>query len=122
MTENIGKKIHDARKAKKLTLTNLASKIGSSAGYLSEIETGKKIPGGELLISLSRELQLNFTDGQSQTNADQRADKVAEPKIGYSPTRMMLDGLLDEESEEDLQNLIFTILSKKLGNKKRGDL
>lgn len=39
-----GKKIHELRKMKSLTLDVLAAKIGSSKGYLSGIENGKINP------------------------------------------------------------------------------
>lgn len=37
-----------------MTLQEMAEKVNSSAGYISEIERGKKIPGSKLIFSLKR--------------------------------------------------------------------
>ena len=43
-----------------MTLAQLAEKSGTTAGYLSEIENGKKNAGGELLIAIAKELDLKI--------------------------------------------------------------
>ena len=50
----IGKRIKQLRASKKLSQQQLADEIGSSSGYISEIESGKTIPGGTRLLSLKR--------------------------------------------------------------------
>ena len=50
----IGKRIKQLRISKKLTQQQLADKIASSSGYISEMESGKAIPGGTRLLSLKR--------------------------------------------------------------------
>lgn len=58
----LGVGIKRFRKAKNLTLKELADIIGSSPSYISEIERGLKTPGGEFIMSLKRnfkELDLN---------------------------------------------------------------
>ncbi len=50
----LGDYLHKVRINKGLgSLRNVASKIGISAMYLSEIESGKKIPSGEVLHKIS---------------------------------------------------------------------
>lgn len=49
-----GKKLHGLRVKQQLTLKQLAQKLGYSAhGYISEIETGKKIPTVELALKVA---------------------------------------------------------------------
>ena len=50
MTSVFGKKIREARKDLKLTLDDVAKKIKTSKGYLSEIENGKKNPPSDKMI------------------------------------------------------------------------
>ena len=50
----IGDRLKQLRKSKKLTQQELAKLINTSSGYISEIENGKKVPGGEFLLSLKR--------------------------------------------------------------------
>ncbi|MDR8391880.1 helix-turn-helix transcriptional regulator [Aliifodinibius sp. S!AR15-10] len=50
----IGLGIREFRRSKDLTLKDLAEIIDTSAGYISEIERGQKIPGSKLISSLKR--------------------------------------------------------------------
>ncbi|WP_372368478.1 helix-turn-helix domain-containing protein [Candidatus Uabimicrobium sp. HlEnr_7] len=50
MTSVFGKKIREARKGLKLTLDDVAKKIKTSKGYLSDIENGKTNPPSDKLI------------------------------------------------------------------------
>lgn len=60
MAINISHIIKNARKLKGYSLSALADIVNSSAGHLSDIENNKKFPGGELLISLSRTLEVDL--------------------------------------------------------------
>ena len=51
----IGERLKSWRKSENLTQQAIARSISSSSGYISEIEQGKTIPGGNFLISLNRE-------------------------------------------------------------------
>ncbi len=55
----VGKKIRQARLAKKLLLENLANETGLSIDYIKQIESGKKIPPVGTLLQLSRALQID---------------------------------------------------------------
>ncbi|MEO5358426.1 MAG: helix-turn-helix domain-containing protein [Nitrospirae bacterium YQR-1] len=57
---NIGSRIKRIRKAKKLTQRIFAQELETSAGYISEIESGKKLPGSELMVSLMRRFNINI--------------------------------------------------------------
>ena len=50
-----GEKLHFLRTREKLTLQQLARKLGLSAhGYISELENGKKLPTVEFAVKVSR--------------------------------------------------------------------
>ena len=57
---NIGLKIRKARKAQRLTLSQLASKIYKTQPLLSAIENGKSKPSKQTLIALAKNLNSNF--------------------------------------------------------------
>ncbi len=53
--ERFGEKLRQLRNNKKLTLKELAKKLGLTAhGYISEMEAGKKKPTTEIVLALSR--------------------------------------------------------------------
>lgn len=56
----IGDRIRKKRKEKGLTQQALASLIGTSSGFICEVEQGKKVPGGTILLSLKRELGVSI--------------------------------------------------------------
>jgi transcriptional regulator with XRE-family HTH domain len=51
--EDIGKRILDLRKRKKLTQQQLAEIIGVTSVHLSNIETGNALPGVEIVIRMA---------------------------------------------------------------------
>jgi len=55
MENTIGERLREFRKSKDLKQVPFCEQIGISSGYLSEVENGKKTPGGDILISLLRE-------------------------------------------------------------------
>ena len=56
----IGKRLRLIRISQNLTQKEFALILGTSAGYISEIEAGKKIPGGEILNSIRRNYTANI--------------------------------------------------------------
>ncbi|MGE7691329.1 helix-turn-helix domain-containing protein [Lysinibacillus sp. NPDC097214] len=60
--ETFGEVIREARKLKGISLREMASTIGISHPYLSQLETGRNNnPSIEIILSLSRELDLSFS-------------------------------------------------------------
>ena len=68
---NIGKKIRNYRKDKKLTLEDLADKINMDWSFISRIETGKAVASIETLFKISQalniKLELLFKDVDTST-------------------------------------------------------
>lgn len=58
----IGERLKSLRKKKKLSQKELANSLGTSQGYICDIEQGKKLPGSEFLISLKSffDIDLNW--------------------------------------------------------------
>lgn len=109
MKENIfGGKIRELRKAKGLTLHQFAKEIGTSASYLSEIERGLKVPGGEFFLTLKQKFHISL----DAIFSDNTSTIVAEPPSPYiaSVTKIMLT--MDEESQKDIQR--YTEKEKRL--------
>jgi len=52
--KDLGRFLRSLRKGKGLKIQEVASDLSVSQGFLSEVETGKKYPGGEIIRSLSR--------------------------------------------------------------------
>lgn len=56
LKHNIGRMIHNFRRARSLTQAELANKVGSGQSCISEIETGTRAPGLVLIAKLARAL------------------------------------------------------------------
>lgn len=54
--KNLGNRIFQARKNKGFTQTQLANLLNTTPGYISEMESGKAVPGGKILLSLKQYL------------------------------------------------------------------
>lgn len=56
--ENLGKTVWKIRKAKKIKQYELAAKIGVCKSYISQIESGSKIPSYQLIEKISEALEM----------------------------------------------------------------
>lgn len=60
--KNIGMKIRKFREERKMTLEDLANRLGKSKGYISKLETGKKPINLENLQKIADALDVDVTD------------------------------------------------------------
>jgi transcriptional regulator with XRE-family HTH domain len=58
---NVGKRLRALRRARKLTLDELARDTGYTTGYLSQIETGEAVPSLAALAAISASLGADIT-------------------------------------------------------------
>jgi transcriptional regulator with XRE-family HTH domain len=58
-SQPFGKRLQKLRKARKLTLKNVANETGLSTQYISEIEKGEVIPPVAVILQLSRALEID---------------------------------------------------------------
>lgn len=82
---SFGDRIKEIRKRAELTQKEFAQKLGTSQGYVSEVERGDKLPGCDFLQSLRRyfwvDLNLLLSEGgQSQEPT------ISETAQSYEPT------------------------------------
>lgn len=88
--KDIGLIIKEIRKSSGLTQAEFARRLGfSSSGFISEVESGDKMPGGEFLISLEREfgkgilsdLQSKQQEISSKSNHEYRENKTGSNRL-----------------------------------------
>ena len=77
----IGDRIKAVRNAKRLNQRDFSKMLGISSGHISEIESGKKMPGSDIILSLKRELfvDLNWLEdgnGEMFLPFDERLEEI----------------------------------------------
>ncbi len=74
---HLSERLRQARTAQSLSLRQLAPRVGVSASFISQIETGKVQPSVNTLYSLASELGLSIDDllDSSGSGADENADE-----------------------------------------------
>ena len=83
--EKIGKFILENRKKKKLTQSELAKRLKISNHTISNWENGKSMPSYELLIPLTKELDISISElinGEFENN-EEEPNKVVEKTINF---------------------------------------
>jgi phage repressor protein C with HTH and peptisase S24 domain len=82
----LGEQVKRLRKERKMTLAALAAKVGSSAGNLHNIESGKSKPGADALLVLARALGVStdyLLTGQDPP-ARLSPDELPQPRVVFS--------------------------------------
>jgi transcriptional regulator with XRE-family HTH domain len=77
--QQIGPRLRAARKARGMTLDQLAERAGMSTSTLSRLESGKRQANLELLMPLTRELRIGLDDLIDQ--------EVPDPRVNEQPFR-----------------------------------
>lgn len=96
----VGKRVREARKAKKITQAELCERCGCTAAHLSRLENGKAGTSLELLYSISIELEQSmdyFLMDNPLTNPKIKFDHAIVGKLieCNSQTLDVVEGLLD---------------------------
>lgn len=117
-TNLIGCTIKAARKAQGFTLKQLGAASGTSAGHLSDIENGKVVPGGELLISIQRTLEIDLfpshphgTEKHKQFSAAILADPAGAP-YGVQDHTWQLSAVPSQENIKPEEARLLEILKE----------
>lgn len=123
----IGEKFKAVRKAKKLTLEKAAKALGlKSTGHLSQVERDEKEPSDSLINNFKATFSVseNWWETGDGDMFSARLDgrkldgfQICKDVQKASSTRMMLEDLLDQESEEELKEMVFKLLEKQRGAK-----
>ena len=83
---HFGKCLKHIRKSEKLTLQSLATKLGVSKSFISEVERGEKEPGYKLIKSLKRtypELNLNYLIGEENASEGRERLDILEQRVNH---------------------------------------
>ena len=105
----IGDRLKILRKAKGLSQKELAQEVGTSQGYICALEQNKKIPGGEILISLKNFLGVDLN--WLLTGEDVQVNTPQEP-VGR--VMKLIDQMLTGMSEDALRDVLKYTEEKKL--------
>ena len=103
----IGDRIKQLRIEKGLSQQEFGARLGTSSGYVSEIENGKKQPGSEILFSLKREFNIDLNWLVASTSVREQPLPYGVPRL--DPTSQKIVNLLkdlDEKSRIDV--LVYT--------------
>lgn len=115
--KSLGEVIRDARVARGKGLRELASKMGITPSYLSDIENDRRIPAEDVLRKVGRQLDLDFDDLMA------RAGRLGEGTVRYmsrTPAAGVLFRKLSEENApEDVIEKLAETLDGELKRKKR---
>lgn len=118
----IGRQIRDLRKAKGITLTTMAERIGRSTGYISQVERGVSALPIPVLQSISDVLGVNVswffhTDNQvSMDELNHVVRKDARRSLNFA--NGIREELLSPRMSGQLQ-LVLTTLSPQAGDTER---
>jgi len=107
----IGDRIKKLRKEKSLSQQELADLLDTSPSYVSEIEKGKKIPGGNLLFSLKRVFGVSIDylmSGEEDAN-----NHIVQPAKQTSIVVDLIEKLLLEMNEEAQRDVLKYAEEKK---------
>lgn len=118
----VGHQIRDLRRAKRVTLTELAEETGRSVGYLSQIERGKSAVTIPLLQEISRVLGVQaswFFSGQANAPKEERNYIVR--KENRKRLNLKSAGLVEELLSPNLSGTLEFLLTTYEGGAQTGD-
>ena len=104
--EKIGKFILENRKKKNLTQSELAKRLKVSNHTISNWENGKSMPNYELLIPLTKELDISITElinGEFESNKEE-PNKIVEKTINFLKK-------IDQDKKKKYRNIGILIIA-----------
>ena len=123
----LGERLKQARKALNLSQEKMAKELGTSAGYISEIESGKKkSPGSEFLASLLGRFNLNINwllNGEGEMfvlSPDYTPERCFEIVADFYDLdeKDMEEILLTCSKYDKIADILKLIINAKMGNRK----
>jgi transcriptional regulator with XRE-family HTH domain len=104
MDLTLGDRLRVGRALKRKTLRQLATDVGKTAAYLSDIENDRRVPSEDVLFSLARELDLDANDlmaaaGKIGVEADRYLRRTPQAGILF---RRLSESDVSPEAVEDL--------------------
>lgn len=104
MDLTLGDRLRVGRALKRKTLRQLATEIGKTAAYLSDIENGRRVPSEEVLIALAGALDLDADElmaaaGKIGLEADRYLRRTPQAGVLF---RRLSESNVSPEAVEDL--------------------
>lgn len=117
---NLGSTIKTYRRNKKITLKELAEKVGITASFLSDIENGKKQPSVETLSKLAEAfevpLYMLFKDTSNEETLEIRSeDTLSQNSFILQAKALFLSDSLTKEDKEAIFKDITDLYWKAKG-------
>ena len=118
----IGDRLKQLRKEKSLSQQELAKRLDTSSGYISELEQGKKQPGTEFLFSLKREFNVDLNWLIASTAVHEPGTSFAPPSLD-ALSRKILELIKDMDGTQKKEILRLVekekLLQEYLAEKKQ---
>lgn len=113
----LGARLKKIRKEKGLTLKGLAELVPASPGFISEVENGLKMPGGDFLLSLKRifgvDLDWLLTGGESKAQASEFNTELLRQAIEVVETALEETGrVMTSHKKADLVIAIYELYAE----------
>ena len=101
---NIGKRIRNIRKSKKMTLEDLAFEINMDYSFIARIETGKATASLETLYKISKGLKIKFYQLFNELNP--KEEKLVDKEFSTTTKKLSF------EEKEKILSIIKIVLDK----------
>ena len=99
--KTLGERIRELREARDLSLRELASRIGVSAAFMSDVELGRRNPSDKHMDGIAEVLQASSDDLRDFDTRppvqELRQAALSDPRMGFAFRRMMDEGVSSEE-------------------------
>lgn len=115
---SLGDRLRMGRALKKKTLRQLASEVGRTAAYLSDIENDRRVPSEDVLSELASALELDVDDlmasaGKIGEQADQYLRRTPQAGILF---RRLSESDVSPEAVEELIRQVPHLLKRRDAN------
>ena len=99
--KTLGERIRELREENDLSLRELATQIGVSAAFMSDVELGRRNPSDKHLQSIARVLHTSSDDLRDFDTRppvqEVRRAALKDPQMGFAFRRMMDEGVSSKE-------------------------
>ena len=114
--KTLGERIREIRETRDLSLRELASRVGVSPPFMSDVELGRRFPSDKHMVAIAGVLETSLEElRQFDTRPplkEFRKAAMADPAYGYAFRRMIDNNV----SAGDILDFVQDLESKRLGN------
>ena len=99
--KTLGERIRELREERDLSLRELATRIGVSAAFMSDVELGRRNPSDKHMQDIARVLRVSSNDLREFDTRppvqEVRRAALSDPQMGFAFRRMMDEGVSSKE-------------------------